>query len=88
MNTLYCCYLTCDQTKHDALVVRILDDETKDKRPEELALKIAEITGCGKEVYASFQNGFVLGFARGQPLTWNDLWDSKKAKYVQCIIQS
>ncbi len=79
-NILYCCYLDEDKEGQDALLVRIQYDETKEKSSEELALRLADITGCGKQLLASFNNGLVVGYARGRMITWNDLWDPHIAK--------
>lgn len=81
VNTLYCCHLHKDEDKSDALVVRVLyKDKSEDHKQEEFALRVAQATGCGQPLYATFNNGFVIGYAQGRLITWNELWDPHIAK--------
>ncbi len=81
MNTLYCCHLVADTDKSDALVVRVIyEGKRKEAKQEEFALRVAHASGCCKPLYAIFDNGFVIGYAQGRLITWNELWDPHIAK--------
>ena len=86
MNYNVCCHLVSDVERSNALVVRVhgvFDPDALNRDMDVIGFQIGHSAGASLPVYATFDNGFVYGYAAGRRLEYEDLYEEEVIRYIK-----
>ncbi len=80
--------VTCRNDRHlkHGLVVRVFGEECPvDRDAEVMGFQIAHAAGCGTPLVALFQNGMVVGLAKGRVVQYTDYFNDTIVRYCHIL---